>query len=552
MSMKTPSYHSEPHVTFLSKLLEDIRRGEIQVPKFQRPLVWRWEDRLELFRSIRDGIPMGAVMVWRASEQKLECYKNLGPFKVRPGNSSPQYLLDGVQRLSTLLGALSPISDIDDKADEFQDVDGEPPTENFEVHFDFCQEDFVRSNDMRINQKSKTNTLPLSLLLDSVGMLKFQRQMTGSDDEIETKIKQCDRLGAAFRDYKVPVIPIVTEDVEMATRTFQRLNSQGKAMSEAHMIHALSWSQEFNLNRSIRDAKTAELSSLGWSDLDDNVLLKACKMALNFDVYAKSADKIGQAFKDSPGVVETVGKDCRRAVQFLKKQCGISRPDLLPYAFQLILLTDALRTRPNLSKLQKKGLVSWFWATTYYEYFAGMTGGRVKEARQDLENGLSQGYWSLTSFDPFEVKRLNVKFDFRAVRAKAFALRLADSYMTHSGDPVYGANLLDQYGKDAIIQLLPRTNLKKIIYSSYANRFLVDPIGAGKLKDSLVSGNLDETTARINLIFPEMLDALKDGDHESFIYLREKTIAAVEKKFYEPHLRYLKLHSEVRGSSVAQ
>jgi len=56
MIMNTPSYHSDPHVTFLSQLLDEIKEGIIQVPKFQRPLVWRWEDRLELLRSIRDGI----------------------------------------------------------------------------------------------------------------------------------------------------------------------------------------------------------------------------------------------------------------------------------------------------------------------------------------------------------------------------------------------------------------------------------------------------------------------------------------------------------------
>ena len=538
MSMRIPSYHSDPHVTFLSKLLEDIRTGDIQVPKFQRPLVWGWEDRLELFRSIRDGIPMGAVMVWRTSKQELECYKNLGPFKVRPGNSSSQYLLDGVQRLSTLLGALSPISDIDDEADEFLDVDGEPPTENFEVHFDFNLDDFVRSDDLKSSQKGKT--LPLSLLLDSVGMLKFQRQLTGSEDEVDTTVEQCDRLGAAFRDYKVPVIPIVTEDVEMATRTFQRLNSQGKAMSEAHMIHALSWGQDFNLNSSIRDAKTAELSDLGWSSLDNDVLLKACKMALNFGVYYKNADEVGRAFKESPGVVEEVGKGCRRAVKLLKDLCGISRPELLPYGFQLILLTNALRVSPKLKEHQKYGLVSWFWSTTYCEYFAGMTGDRVEQARRDLENGLSHDKWNLTSFRPLEVKRLkNIRFDFRTVRAKAFALRLAEGRDD-------GASLLNRYGRDGLTQLLPRTHSRKILYSSYANRFLVDPNVASNLKEALASGNLDQTRARTILIFPEMLDALKSGDHESFVELREKKIEEVERNFYEPHLYYMNLHSAVR------
>ena len=114
---------------------------------------------------------------------------------------------------------LSPISDIDDQTDEFQDVDGEPPTENIEVHFDFKLDDFVRSDDLQSNQKGRT--LPLCLLLDHIGMLKFQRQLTGSEDEVDTTIEQCDRLGAAFRNYKVPTTYIVTENVAMATRNIR-------------------------------------------------------------------------------------------------------------------------------------------------------------------------------------------------------------------------------------------------------------------------------------------------------------------------------------------
>jgi len=541
MNMKIPSYHSDPHVTYLSKLLEEIREGAIQVPKFQRPLVWSWDDRLELLRSIRDGIPMGAIMVWRSSEQKLECYESLGPFKIRRSGGASQYLLDGVQRLSTLLGALSPIEAINDDADEFLEGDGEPPTENFEVHYDFELRDFIKREDIRL--PSVSQTLPLSLLFDSVGMLRFQRGMTGSEDEVDAHIEICDQLVAAFRDYKVPVIPIVTEDVEMATRTFQRLNSQGKAMSEAHMIHALSWGGDFNLNTSIRETKTSELAKLGWSDVNDDVILKACKIALGFGVYVKSADEIGRAFKNHSGVVEEVGKACGLAVKFLIERCSISRPDLLPYALQLVLLTNAFRIHPMPTDQQKDRLVSWFWTTTYCEYFAGMSGDRVEKARKDLEIGLSNDNWHLTSFVPFEVQKLNRKFDFRAVRAKAFALRLTEAYQLPMSDSAIldssmsGAEILQEYGREALLQLLPRTSSQKIIYSSYANRFLLPPEQGWEIKDRFALGEISQTEQSQLLISPGMVSALNKNDHIEFIRLREVAIFEYEKAFYEPHLQ---------------
>ncbi|WP_036797377.1 DUF262 domain-containing protein [Leisingera caerulea] len=530
--MKTPSYHADPHVTYLSQLLEEIREGLIQVPRFQRPFVWDWEDRLELLRSIRDGIPMGAIYVWRSPEAALDCYRSIGPHKIVHSGSSPQYLLDGVQRLTTLLGALSPLDEIDVDADEFVEADGEPPTENYAVHYDFETGDFVREQDFRKN--SSKPTLPMSLLLDSVGMLKFQRNLSGSDEEIDEMIGSCDKLAAAFREYKLPVIPIATDDVELATRTFQRLNSRGKPMNEAHMIHALSWGSEFNLNSRLHEVKVAQLSDPDWWTLDDDVLLKACKLALGFGVYSKHADDIGAAFKERTNVVDEVGSACGKAVAFIVEKCGISRPDLLPYAFQLILLTDAFRKYGEFNSQQETDLVSWVWATTYGEYFAGMSGDRVEKARKDLEKGLVSGNWHLTQFDPFEVRALNRKFDFRAVRAKAFALRMADNPDNHAKNS--GKPLLKEFGRECLVQLLPRTDSQKILYSSYANRFIVDPRDSAKVKAQLLEGDFCDEMLHDFLLDEDMLRAVKQNNHSEFIERRLAKIASTEKAFYKPHL----------------
>lgn len=45
--MEAPSYVSDPQIQPLSVLLNDIRIGDITVPRFQRPLVWTNEQRLD-------------------------------------------------------------------------------------------------------------------------------------------------------------------------------------------------------------------------------------------------------------------------------------------------------------------------------------------------------------------------------------------------------------------------------------------------------------------------------------------------------------------------
>ena len=67
---ESPSYVSQPQVTDLVKLLSDVRAGHIQVPRFQRPFVWDDDRRLELMRSLRAGIPIGSLLVWRTSQNR--------------------------------------------------------------------------------------------------------------------------------------------------------------------------------------------------------------------------------------------------------------------------------------------------------------------------------------------------------------------------------------------------------------------------------------------------------------------------------------------------
>lgn len=257
-------------------------------------------------------------------------------------------------------------------------------------------------------------------------------------------------------------------------------------------------------------------------------------MALGFGVYSKSADDIGAAFRERTSIVDEVGSACGKAVSFLAENCGISRPDLLPYAFQLILLTDAFRTHGEFNSQQEADLISWIWATTYGEYFAGMSGDRVEKARKDLENGVVSGHWQLTQFDPFEVKALNRKFDFRAVRAKAFALRMAD--IPNLNGTISSKQLLKEFGRECLVQLLPRTDSRKVLYSSYANRFLVDPRHSNTVKVQLLEDGLGDELMQSLLLDEEMVSEVVQGNHAAFIDLRLEKIASVERAFYEPHL----------------
>src|SRR5882757_4534370 len=112
--MAAPAYVTDPTVLYLHQLLEELAKGYLQIPQFQRDFVWTDEQRLELLQSVRSGIPIGSILVWRTGITVLKTVHRIGPHDLPEPVPSPtsarSYLLDGLQRMSTLFGCLRPLA----------------------------------------------------------------------------------------------------------------------------------------------------------------------------------------------------------------------------------------------------------------------------------------------------------------------------------------------------------------------------------------------------------------------------------------------------------
>src|ERR1043165_2204486 len=71
----------KPEVMFLEDLFKDIAAGKLRIPKFQRPFVWKPDDMLSLFDSIRRGYPIGTLLLWNTAE-KVQSLEGVGPLKI--------------------------------------------------------------------------------------------------------------------------------------------------------------------------------------------------------------------------------------------------------------------------------------------------------------------------------------------------------------------------------------------------------------------------------------------------------------------------------------
>src|SRR5688572_31152939 len=94
-----------PEVQYLPSIFRRIQTGDIKIPAFQRAFIWTEAQVLELLESIYRGFPIGSVLFWRVNEKVFKIARpDSTSFPETPEEYPLSYVLDGLQRLSTLYG----------------------------------------------------------------------------------------------------------------------------------------------------------------------------------------------------------------------------------------------------------------------------------------------------------------------------------------------------------------------------------------------------------------------------------------------------------------
>jgi len=511
--MSKLGFFSDPHVQYVSQVIEEVLAGNLQIPRFQRPYVWEWDRRLDLLRSIQLGIPMGAIMIWRTSIEALTTFDSFGTVRFKqPQTTGPrQYLLDGVQRLSTLVSALTPPGDFIDEVD--------PNTKYFveeadrAAFFDLESNDFVS---IKVNQAGHKH-MPLHVLSNSVALLRFQRNLTGP--HLDRWIANSDAVARAFREYKVPVIPIVTDDIGLASQTFQRINSAGQQMSEKHMLHALTFSTSFDFTTAL-DQFRESLDDIGWNEIDDDLMLRLLKVSMQLDMYKANVDDVSAAIRNRPNLFSELNQAVRDAAGFFLEYLNMPSPEFVPYSVQVVGVVEAFRVaNKDLASMPKDALKDWIWLTTYLEYFTGLSGDKVTRQINFIRSSVGSGKIILTQSGLPMLSAVAEKnrFDYRGARSRSLMNLLV--YLANEKGYDFGTNLVRMYGRSAIMPGIPRDKFRnKNLYSSPGNRFLVAPTNIDNFRNTLL--NLPDRKFLKNHGIGDQYEFILKGEFDEFVSAR--------------------------------
>lgn len=520
----------QTRVRRLIHYIEDIEKGLIQIPAFQRDFIWKPNDKLNLFDSIKRGYPIGSILFWKPENETFGKNLDIGPYTIPNNEGEYFYILDGFQRLSTLFGCLVNPNKSNLKCNK------EEWRKGFNVCYDLDKEEFFipRSNSDRLAPFQ----VHIYELIDTRSTFSFQRTLFNHEIDNKMVDKYMDRyekLGTTLIDYSLPSIDIFGGEIEEAVEIFSRVNSTGAEISPDWMVSALTYSkdQDFRLGSIIDDLLLVELKIFNFSEIKRDLILNCITNSFGKPYFDQSS-RIEELVRrnDFIDVTRKTIENIKKAVKFLFEELLVLDGKLLPYGSQLIFITDFFNSIPNPTEEQIEQLKNWFWKTTYSGYFTIYSLSKVREAYNVFQKFLKQEINNPVYNDrpdmPFTVAEFPNKIYMGSVRAKAlilFLLNYSNNFKPVHAEEVEGINLSYLFHdiKDEKGNYYPESVVPFI--DTETTRLYRKKKDVSSLLENSIDGN------RIYLITNEMVSSYANGNKEEVLRLRKEEINSKEKNF---------------------
>lgn len=539
-SGNTPVVEVRPEVVFLSELLDELTKGKLRIPRFQRPFVWRRDQMTDLLDSVYKQYPIGSLLVWE-TDVEVSTLDHLGPFTFPSGLGGPVgYLLDGHQRLATLAGALVP------HRDHMIYEDEEDPG-RWDLSWNMESGRFQHG---RAQDDPKT-LFPLTALLDTILFLeaieRTRAALRDRPDSAEVYTSDVSQLARAFQHYRVPVVRIRQTGLSEAVEIFARLNSKGQAMSADQMVGALMYRQggtksRFDLASEI-DRIEDQLAQRSFGDTDRTTILRCILANIDEDIYRTDWTRITGERREVllPKLREGCSRTSRSldvAVDFLEDN-GIHTSRLLPYMMQLVLLSSFFDRRRRPSLEQREFLRRWFWVSSFASWFGGANTSRVNSLVSEFRTAARENLAPerLSYFDMnAESLPFPAAFDMRSARTRCLLLVMLSLKPRHPGGSLIQDpwRVIAEKGPGGVGHIVD--NPPREFVGNPANRMIRPPDATKGVLASWIRNELSYADERV--LMSHGLDhrcviRLSEGDVGGFIKSRERLLIDCERRFQD-------------------
>lgn len=408
----------------LSKLLDMIHEGEVQLPDFQRGWVWDDDHIRSLIASISMSYPIGSVMLLETGGDGVRFKPRVVHGAPKNGKEPKLLILDGQQRMTSLYLALRSGQPVPTKTEKSKDIkrvyylsiamciDPAADREDAVLSLDPTRRrltDFNRVVELDVStpeKEYKEGFFPLDVIFD---MVKYSAWRQGYYKFFEHVGKQIDAFNEfeasviqRFHQYRVASIELKQDTrKEAVCQVFEKVNTGGVSLTVFELMTATFAADEFNLRddwnrRSERLQEKEVLSSLEATDFLQAVTLlanyKRRQQAEGTGVSCKRKDILNLSLEQYRDNADLIEKGFMAAARLLVREKVFDARDL-PYQTQLVPLAATCAQLGNRFEVNdvKLKLARWYWCGVFGELYAGTVETRLANDIVDLIAWLEKG-----------------------------------------------------------------------------------------------------------------------------------------------------------------
>jgi hypothetical protein len=334
----------EPHALSFHALRNDIERGLIKIPQFQRDFVWSRDKSAKLLDSVLKGYPIGTFILWKTKES-LRTVKNIGGALLpdTPAGDYVQHVLDGQQRLTSIYASMKGLKierngKVEDFAEMFVDLEATG------------EQDIVRTDPGDMNPDARLRIVEL-LDGDFTFLSQFPRQYHARLNEYKRRLET----------YAFSAILVKEAPIDVATEIFTRINVGGKPLSVFEIMVAKTYDSQrgFDLGEEY-DRLIAQLAEVDYDTISPSVVLQAVSMVLVKECTRADILRLPkQQFIDTwPRVIDAF----QAAVDYFRNYYRVPVSNLLPFGALLVPFTFFFHHQPGRPSADQQFLLDdFFW-----------------------------------------------------------------------------------------------------------------------------------------------------------------------------------------------
>ncbi len=366
MSLEQPKPDSKKY----ADLINEIQKGIIKIPKFQRDFVWTIDKTAKLLDSILKGYPIGTFILWQTDE-RINDIKNVGNLDIpdTPDGVKVQYVLDGQQRITSLYAAY--LGAKIQKVGEKKITDYGTIVVNLDVD--------INDNDEQVITEEPTHDKYISLC--DVLNFSYSKAKELSARFSEAELEKIDAYSTAFKTYEFSTVVLRKEDIDSAIEVFTRINTGGQTLTLFEIMSAKTYDEPQKFDMQVKwDDFIKELRDIKYEGVSSSVMLSLLSLLLSRTKECKrktilSLDK--QAIINGWDGAISALKD---SVDYFRTTYRIPVSQLLPNDSLLVPFAYFFHQNKDKPKAdQRKYLEEFFWRVSLSSRYSSATESKLAQ-----------------------------------------------------------------------------------------------------------------------------------------------------------------------------